>query len=74
VACVSGSLYRVQAGAASGKDEDRLLQGGEPAGRLSPSLCSTFWVFSFEPGRRCGGRERSASSRTAFNLRAVRRL
>ena len=35
MACVSGSLCRVQAGSASREDEDRLLQGCEPAGRLS---------------------------------------
>jgi hypothetical protein len=35
VACVSGSLCGLQAGAASREDEDRLLQGCEPTRRLS---------------------------------------
>jgi hypothetical protein len=59
LACVSGSLRGLQAGAASREDEDRLLQGCEPAGRLS-GHCRLLdhLVAACELGRRHGNSER----------------
>ena len=57
-------LCGLQAGAASGEDEDRLLQGCEPARRLPEHPVRLSRASSSEPGRRCG-EGGSASSRTA---------
>jgi RNA-directed DNA polymerase len=38
-----------------------------------PVIAFDFLGFSFGPGRRCGGKETSASSRTAFNPRPARK-
>ena len=49
------TLCGLQAGAASGEDEDRLLQGCEPALATFRTNRSTFSAFSSEPGRRWEG-------------------
>jgi hypothetical protein len=77
-ACVGGSLCGLQAVAASGEDEDRLLQGCEPAARLSDHRLrrTRVSVPSPEDDEAEGRKARlhaQRSSRCQYAGRAVRR-
>ena len=70
---IADPFWGLQAGAASGEDEDRRLQGREPAGRFSLIRISIFSGFSFEPGRRCERRRISLASTLLSCLLPVRK-
>ena len=52
--CVAGSFDDLQAGAASGEDENRLLQGCAPGKGTMPVSRLTSWGLPSEQGKRCG--------------------
>ena len=73
VECACRPLCGLQAGAASGEDEDRLLQGCEPEGRLSRHLVRLPGLSVPCPEDDVAEGETSASSRTASCLPPARR-
>jgi hypothetical protein len=65
-----GSLCDLQVGAASTEDEDRLLQGCQPAWRVPESIVRLSRILVPRQGRRYG---RGTSTRTVSYLRPDRK-